>query len=199
MSAPRRTGRPFRLKTHILLEGVKPAFSVVLACAFWAVSASDPFAQGRPTSTHVVIPMLANATRPQDLDFQGGECELDASRRTMECVFQQAFLTTSSVAPDTCLITTNRYERTFKRADAGTGGTTSRWISTEGPVGDCGVLDVATLQYEGGIKWTMETRKVATKKDASCRALESESETLSWQNVRRPLPCKFVQPGGLSK
>jgi hypothetical protein len=180
---------------------VKPAFSFVLACAFWAVSTSDPFAQDGRTSSHVVIPMLANATRPNDLDFQGGECELNANRTMMECVFQQAFLTTSGVAPDTCLITTNRYQRTFNRADAGAGATTTstRWVSIEGPTGDCGVLDVATLQYDGGIKWTMETKKVATKKDASCRALDPESETLSWQNLRRPLPCRFVQPGGLSR
>jgi hypothetical protein len=148
--------------------------------------------------------MLANATRPGDLDFQGGECELDAGGTAMECVFQQAFLTTAAEAPDTCLITTNRYQRTFRREaapDAGRGAasTSTRWISTEGPTGECQVLDVATLQYDGGIKWTMEMRQVATKKDASCRALESESETLSWQNLRRPLPCKFVQPGGLSR
>ena len=178
---------------------MKPALRAVLTCALWMLSASGPQAQtGVPSSAHVVIPLLANATKPNDLDFQGGECELDASRTTMECVFQQAFLTTSSAAPDTCLITTNRYERTFKRADAApaTATAATRWISTEGPAGDCGVLDIATLQYDGGIKWTMETKKVATKKDASCRALE-ESETMSWQNLRRPLPCRFVQPGGL--
>jgi hypothetical protein len=169
------------------------------------LSAAGPFAQaGAPSSSHVVIPLLANATKPADLDFQGGECELDATRTTMECVFQQAFLTTSSVAPDTCLITTNRYQRTFRRQTAADGASRAatapaRWVSTEGPEGDCGMLDVATLQYDGGIKWTMETKNVATKKDAACRALEGESETLSWQNLRRPLPCKFVQPGGLSR
>jgi len=169
------------------------------------LSTTGPLAQaGAPSSSHVVIPLLANATKPADLDFQGGECELDATRTTMECVFQQAFLTTSSVAPDTCLITTNRYQRTFRRQTTGDGAsratsTPARWVSTEGPEGDCGMLDVATLQYDGGIKWTMETKSVATKKDAACRALEGEPETLSWQNLRRPLPCKYVQPGGLSR
>jgi hypothetical protein len=182
---------------------LKTAARAVLLFVLWTLPTPAPLAQARnQASSHVVIPLLANATRPTDLDFQGGECELNANRTTMECVFQQAFLTTSSVAPDTCLITTNRYQRTFKRADAGPAGpaaTSTRWVSTEGPTGDCGVLDVATLQYDGGIKWTMETKKVATKKDASCRALEAESETLSWQNLRRPLPCTFVQPGGLAK
>ena len=112
---------------------------------------SGPFAQvSAPSSSHIVIPLLANATKPDDLDFQGGECELDATRTSMECVFQQAFLTTSSVAPDTCVITTSRYQRTFRRqATDGvsrTGSAPARWVSTEGPEGDCGMLDVATLQ-----------------------------------------------------
>src|ERR1700730_2127167 len=155
------------------------------------------FGVGRQTSfaqiatsaapSHVVIPFLANATKPTDLDFEGGECELDTSGNRMTCTFQQVFLTTSSVAPDTCLITTNRYERAFRR------DTASRWVSTEGPEGDCGMLDVATLQDDGGVRWTMETRKVVTKKDASATCQSYEPETLSWQNIRRPLPCKFVQ------
>jgi hypothetical protein len=180
-----------------IMGPMKAALRIVLTCAIWTQGVLAQVAA--PPSSHVVIPMLANATKPADLDFQGGECELDARRTTMECVFQQAFLTTSDLAPDTCLITTNRYQRTFMRSDGGTRQSPARWVSTEGPDGDCRVLDVATLQYDGGIKWTLETRKVATKKDAAqCRALE-ESETLSWQNLRRPLPCKFVQPGGLSR
>ena len=63
------------------------------------------------------------------------------------------------------------------------------------------MLDVATLQSDGGVKWTMETHKVATKRDASpaCQSFDAQAETLSWQNIRRPLPCRFVQPGGLSR
>ena len=68
----------------------------------------------------------------------------------MACTFQQVFLTTSAVAPDTCLITTNRYERDFRRDSA------SRWVSTEGPEGVCGVLDVATLDDQGGVKWSLD-------------------------------------------
>jgi hypothetical protein len=152
-------------------------------------------ATGPPSPSHIVIPFLANATKAADLDFEGGECELDTSRNRMDCIFQQVFLTTSDLAPDTCLITTNRYERTFRR------DTATRWVSTEGPEGVCGVLDVATLQNDGGVKWTMETRKLVTKKDAApaCQSSDTQAETLSWQNIRRPLPCRFVQPGGLSR
>jgi hypothetical protein len=145
-------------------------------------------------STHVTIPFLANATKPADLDFQGGECERDAGGTTLACVFQQVFLTTSPLAPDTCLITTSGYERTFRR------DTPTRWISTEGPEGICGVLDVATLLDEGGVKWTLEMHKVATKKNAAtCQAIDGQPEALSWQNMRRPLPCRFVQPGSLGR
>jgi hypothetical protein len=144
--------------------------------------------------SHVVIPFLANATRPADLDFEGAECEINSDGQAMACQFQQVFLTVAESVPDTCLITTNRYERTFRRqAEA-------RWVSNEGPTGDCGLLDVATLQDDGGVRWTMTIRKDATKRDAAaCRQIEPSTETLGWQNLRRPLPCRFVQPGGLSR
>jgi hypothetical protein len=167
---------------------------VMLAFSIWRQTSLAQIATSASPS-HVVIPFLANATKSTDLDFEGGECELDTSGDRMTCIFQQVFLTTSAVAPDTCLITTNRYERAFRR------DTPSRWVSTEGPEGVCGLLDVATLQDDGGVRWTMETHKVVTRTDASstCQAYDTQPETLSWQNIRRSLPCKFVQPGGLSR
>ena len=172
--------------------------AVALAILAFGISGPTPLAQTGGTSrsaSHVVIPFLASATRPADLDFEGAECERDAVGNTMACTFQQVFLTTSDIAPDTCLITTNQYARTFRRAGE------TRWVSSEGPEGVCGVLDVATLQDGGGVRWTLEMRKVATKRDASpaCRAFDAPAETFSWQNIRRALPCKFVQPGGLSR
>src|SRR5262245_53649630 len=144
MSTCRRTGRRFNRPAGISLDRVNTALKTLLTCAVWTLSASGPLAQDSPPASHVVIPFLANATKPSDLDFQGGQCELDASRTTMECVFQQAFLTTSDVAPDTCLITTNRYQRTFKRQTAEGGSRTApvpaRWTSSEGPEGPCGML-----------------------------------------------------------
>ena len=99
-----------------------------------------------------------------------------------------------TVAPDTCLVTTNRYDRVFRR-DA-----PSHWTSTEGPEGVCGLLDVATLQDDGGVRWTMELKKRVTKREASASLPDDERqpEIFSWQNIRRPLPCKNVQPGGLA-
>ena len=127
-----------------------------------------------PPASHVVIPFLADPSKPAALDFEGGECDLDAAGNAMECTFQQVFLTTSGIAPDTCLITTNRYQRAFRRDAPG------RWVSREGPAGVCGVVEVVTLRDEGGVRWTMETRKIATTKDASpsCRTPDEPAEVL---------------------
>jgi hypothetical protein len=159
-----------------------------------ALVAQQPSAV-RAEREHVVIPFLANAGKPTDLNFEGGECDVDQSGNTMECQFQQVFLTTSSLAPLTCLITTSRYERTFQKQ------TGTRWVSREGPTGVCGTVEVTTLQDDGGVRWTMDTQRIVTMKDASpeCQGVDERRETLSWQNIRRPLPCTFVQPGGISR
>lgn len=168
--------------------------AAMMALGVWSESS---VAQSPATSLgRVVIPFLASATKPSDLEFEGAECERTPNGTALECTFQQVFLTTSPIVPDTCLITTNRYARTFERDPA----TANRWVSREGPADVCGIVDVATLHDTGNGKWTMETRKVATKPDGAttCLTMETGPETLSWQNIRRPLPCRFVQPGGLA-
>lgn len=143
-------------------------------------------------ASDVTIPSLANASRPNDLDFTAGECDVDASGKTMDCVFQQVFLTLSPLDKSICLVTTSRYTRTFQRESA------TRWISREGPAGACGVLDIATLDDGGATRWTMELREEVTAKDARCAA-PAAPEILSWQNVIRPLPCTRIQPGAMSR
>jgi hypothetical protein len=167
--------------------------AAIMALGVWS---PRPAAQSPATSPErVIIPFLANATRKEDLEFEGVECERIPNGTRMECTFQQVFLTMSAVVPDTCLITTNRYARTFERDRE----TANRWVSSEGPDGLCGIVDVVTLHDTGKGQWTMETRKVATKSDggATCTTMEIGRETFSSQNIRRPLPCRFVQPGGL--
>ena len=167
--------------------------AAILAFGVWYAPSG---AQSPATSPgRVIIPFLASATRPADLEFEGVECERDLNGKRMACTFQQVFLTTSGIVPDTCLITTNRYARTFELDR----GSANRWVSSEGPEGVCGIVDVVTLHDTGNGGWTMETRKVATKPDgaATCGTLETGPEILTGQNIRRPLPCRFVQPGGL--
>jgi hypothetical protein len=167
-----------------------PAIGVVVLTVCCAIVHAQA-----PSSAHVVIPFLANAARPSALEFEGAECETNSSGTTLRCEFQQVFLTTSDRAPDTCLVTTNRYQKTFLKDANGL------WISNDVPAGVCGVMDVVTLKDEGGVRWTMEMKKVVTRKNAaaSCAAAEEPPETLSWRDLRRPLPCRFVQPGGLSR
>jgi hypothetical protein len=142
----------------------------------------------------MVIPFLASATQPDELGFEGAECEVDEAAGTMGCQFQQVFLTTSDAAPNTCLVTTNRYQLSFRRQP------NAQWVSTEGPSGECGLLAVVTLQDDGGVRWTMNIRRSVTNLEPpACRAIGESSETLTWQNLRRPLPCRFIQPGGLSR
>ena len=150
----------------------------------------DPSVMAQASS--LTIPSLASVSRPNELDFTAGECDLDAGGKTMECVFQQVFLTLSPLDTSVCLVTTNRYARTFERESA------TRWISREGPAGTCGVMDVATLDDGGATRWTMELKEVATSKDVQCAA-RAAPEILSWQNVIRPLPCTRVQPGAMSR
>jgi len=148
-----------------------------------------------PSPAHLTIPFLANATRPADLDFEGGECDVDAGGKRMTCQFQQVLITTSELAPDTCFVTTNHYDRIFERE------TPTKWVSRQPTDGPCAIVDLTTLQDGGGIKWTMETQQIVGGKDASasCRAVDEKPERLSWQNARRRLPCTFIQPGGLSR
>jgi hypothetical protein len=170
---------------------------LALLCATIAgVSSAAPTvaqSRGDGAASRLVIAMLANDTHPADLDFQGGECEVEGTGRSMECVFQQVFLTIAPFDPQTCLVTTNRYERRFeKQSDA-------VWVSREGPDGPCAVLDIATLRDEGnGVRWSLELRKTFTDRSVpECRSDEAPVETFSWKNVRRPLPCRFVQPGAV--
>jgi len=147
-----------------------------------------------PSRSHVTIPFLANASRPGDLEFEGAECDIDAGGSRMTCAFQQLFLTTSPLAPDTCLVTTNRYDRVFHRDSP------NHWTSNGGPEGVCGLVDVATLTDEGGVRWTMELKKEVTRKEGSvaCLTMKPQAEVFSWQNIRRPLPCRNIQPGALT-
>jgi len=175
--------------------GERTFTATVLATVVAAIFAQSATAQiAAPRPGHVTIPFLANASKPVDLEFEGAECDIDASGSRMTCAFQQLFLTTSSVAPDTCLVTTNRYDRVFRRDSP------NQWVSREGPEGACGLLDVATLTDDGGVKWTMELKKEVTRKEGSvaCLTMKVQPEVFSWRNIRRPLPCRNIQPGALT-
>jgi hypothetical protein len=157
------------------------------------VSVAQTTASVQPPASNRVVITLANANNPSELDYQGGECEIDAAGTRMECGFQQVFLTISPLDSQTCLVTTNQYARIFEKQSP------TRWVSSDGPEGDCGLLDVATLEDEGNmVQWSLELKTVATNTAlASCRRDQPPPERLSWRNARRRLPCQFIQPGAI--
>ncbi len=169
---------------------VRVALAALIGASTTVETQQAPAGQAK----HITIPALANATKPTDLDYVGAECDIDPTGNKMECEFQQVFLTIGPFDSQTCLVTTNRYARTFNKKTA------TQWVSTEGPEGECGLLDVTTLQNEG-TQWTLEVHKVVTKKDASpaCRDVDETPEVLSWRNTRRALPCRFLLPGAISR
>jgi hypothetical protein len=149
--------------------------------------------------SHVTLVPMANMSKPGDLDFEGGGCDIDASGGTMTCSFQQVLLTPVRDDPTTCLITTNRYEQTFKKQDA------RRWTSTDDPEGPCGIVATTTLQQEANslaALWrvTMSMRKIATNKNrdvARCGNVDETLEVLASTDARRPLSCTFVRGSSL--
>lgn len=154
--------------------------------------AASPTGSAQPAT--IIIPALANASQPKDLDYQAGECEVNAAGTSMDCTFQQVFLTVALFDAETCLITTNRYSRTFEKAAE------NRWISREGPTDECGLVNVATLENAGGTRWSLAmTTTVTEKSSVACRNRTDTTETLTWQDQRRPLPCRYVQPGYMSR
>jgi hypothetical protein len=62
--------------------------------------------------------------------------------------------------------------------------------------------NVTTLVQDGpkddpdGHLWNMKTHKLVTNRGGNplCKDWDDKPETLSWQDTRRPLTCKFVVP-----
>ena len=173
------------------------ASRIVLASAAVLVAAASlGFAQARPGEPQrLVIPYLANATKPDDLDFAAAQCDIAPGGEQMACRFRQVFLTIASIDPTTCILTSNGYEQTFRRESA------TRWVSTAAPGGECGIVDTTTLDDAGGIRWTMTVTRVATRNanQSSCLAVSAGPESYSWQKVKRKLPCTSIQPGAIER
>lgn len=144
---------------------------------------------------HFAIPYLANDTTPQALDFAAAECDAVNGGERLDCRFRQVFVTTASIEPSACVISSNGYDLSLRR-DA-----PARWSSAAEPVGDCGLVEVTTLEDGGTTRWTMTIGHRATKNTerADCRAAAAQIETYSWRNVRRKLPCTTIQPGAIER
>lgn len=154
-----------------------------------------PVSIGTMSPRRITIPFLANAVKQSDLDFMGADCEVAGDNAQMTCRFRQVFLTTPPNDATLCMITTGGYEQTFHR------DTPVRWVARAGPAGVCGVVETTTLEDGGGTHWSMTIRTAATANTErpECRAVGTESEAYDYKNVKRKLPCTFVQPGGIER
>src|SRR5579863_8371670 len=103
----------------------------VAATLFMLMSGGAGITQTLAPGRITVMPM-ANMSRPADLDFQGGSCDITAAGTAMTCAFQQVLITPAPEDPATCRIITNHYTQTFsKQGDRA-------WVNSEGPDGPCG-------------------------------------------------------------
>jgi hypothetical protein len=169
--------------------------SLVLGAGAELAATAAQAPQGRQPERRLTIPYLANDSKPQDLDFAAAECDLAQDGQRMDCRFRQVFVTTASHDATACVITSNGYALPFDKVSA------TRWVSVGAPDGVCGVVETTTLDDGGGTRWTMTIRRAATgdiDRD-ECRARPVESEVYSWKNVRRPLPCRTIQPGAIER
>lgn len=166
----------------VMVVGGKPS-SVVTGQAVTSAAGGASF----------TIPYLANATKPADLDFTAAECDAASNGEQMACRFRQVFLTPSLIDATACVITTNGYERTFRRE------TPTHWVSAEAPVGVCGLMETTTLEDGGATRWTMTLRTAATRGEdlPECRVALPTPEVYDWRSTKRPLPCTSVQPGAI--
>ena len=175
--------------------------TVTVALGFVAIGQGSLSSAGAPQSSSVearaplTIPFLANTRKPADLDFAAAECDVAENGERMTCRFRQVFLTTSAVDSASCVITTNGYERIFRRE------TSSRWVSQSAPSGACGVVETTTLEDGGGTRWTMTIQSATTVRSSQpeCLAGSQEPDVYDWQNVKRKLPCTFIQPGAIER
>jgi hypothetical protein len=161
-------------------------------------AASQTTAAQSAASSHITLVPMSNMSKPGDLDFEGGGCDIDGSTAAMTCSFQQVLLTPVREDPATCLITTNRYEQTFRKQDA------RHWTSTDAPEGPCGIVATTTLQQEANslaVLWrvTMSMRKIATNNRgaAPCGSVDETPEVLASTDARRPISCTFVRGSSL--
>ena len=160
-----------------------------------SAGAAEAQATDVASQKRLTIPFLANKTKPADLDFAAAECDIVSNGQEMACTFRQVFLTTSSIDATTCVITTNGYERTFRRA------TPVRWVSASAPLGECGVVETTTLEDGGGTRWRMTIQATATSRtdQPECRAASPEPEVYDWLGMKRSLPCTSIQPGAIER
>lgn len=97
----------------------------------------------------------------------------------------------------TCNVWSNTYTHEFEKDAQG------RWVSTEGPQGQCGVVYVSVLEQEGDYPtlWNYWTRKIVTNKEGGsdlllqCEELDEEVQTYTWRSDETFHGCDYIKFG----
>ena len=111
---------------------------------------------------------------------EGLELLLKDRLEQLECKFVQALYTIKQRG-DAYSVHISVFRQTFTRTS-----NTAQWVSTEGPRGLCGEVDISTLESGSGDDhlWTYTSRRVYTDTlTQPCKELPKETkETFSWKN-----------------
>jgi hypothetical protein len=92
----------------------------------------------------------------------------------------------------TCRIWTQSWKETFTKQ------LENKWVSTEGPGGICGVVEVSSLEAKDSLVWSYETQKVVTNKDVNdvnspiCLKLNETKVRYGWDNKFVDRSCEFI-------
>ena|SRR6266849_45030 len=89
----------------------RTSLRVGVLVAFFCVGLSVFAASQARSQGHVIFIPMANMSRPSDVDFEGGACDIDREGETMKCAFQQVLISPVKDDPTACMITMNRYEQ----------------------------------------------------------------------------------------
>jgi hypothetical protein len=168
-----------------------------IAAALFLMMSNAAISQPQSPNRVTLMPM-ANTSKPTDLDFQGGTCDINAAGTEMTCAFQQVLIAPALDDPSTCRIVTNHYTQRFAKESE------RRWVSREGPDGACGTMTETSIDQDARslvafwrVTMSVRRRSTARAADRSRCAADDALETLTSTDVKRPLPCTAVVASSL--
>jgi hypothetical protein len=100
----------------------------------------------------------------------------------------------------TCTVWHNSYKQNFTRSSS----SSDKWISNEGPKGECDVIDIAVLKKadtkSGSSFWVYETERIITNKEAKwlgglalCQDRPEQKMFYDWKQPKKFLGCDYIE------
>lgn len=99
----------------------------------------------------------------------------------------------------TCTVWHNSYKQNFTRSNS----SSDKWISNEGPSGDCDVIDIAVFKKAntkfGSSFWVYETERIITNKEAKfmgglamCKDRLEQKMLYDWNQPKKFRGCDYI-------